>query len=107
MTIEKALADLAAATSSGVLGRPVDIDGFAVDAVKTGLNQEEAQAFAGGHFGADGLLIEGIRLTVDRNKLSWQPVVGGRMKIDGADYDIRQVGEIGILLRITLTRFIS
>lgn len=107
MNIDDALDLLASATSSEVLGRPVEIDGFAIDAVKTGLTQEEAQAYAGGQFIADGLTIEGVRLTVDRNLLIWQPVVGGRLKVDGADYDVRQVTEMGRLLRITLTRFIS
>lgn len=107
MTLEDALNDLAGASSAGILGRVVDIEGFAVEAVKTGLTVEEAEAFAGGRFAGDGLAIEGIRLTVDRTRLSFLPVVGGRMRVDGADYDVRQVQETGRLLRIMLTRFTS
>jgi hypothetical protein len=107
MSIEQALADLAAATSSDVLGRPVEIDGKTIDCVKRNLEQEEAMAFAEGRFAGDGLLIEGFRISVDRNLLAYQPVVGGRMEVDGHSYDVRQVQTSGDLLRITLTRYLS
>ena len=107
MTRAEALADLAGAITPGVMGESHLLDGVAVDAVRRTLTQEEAQVFAGGHFAGDGLLFEGCRLTVDSTRLLYQPMAGGRINVDGIDFDIKAVQKIGLLRRITCLRYLS
>lgn len=107
MTRDEALADLAGSITPGEMGSSHLLDGKAVDAVRRNLTQEEAQAFAGGQFVGDGLLVEGFRLTVDSTRLLYQPVVGGRINVDGLDFDIKAVQKTGILRRITCLRYLS
>jgi hypothetical protein len=107
MTRDEALADLAGAINPDEIGSNYLIDGVAVDAVRRSLNQEEAQSFAGGRFVGDGLLVEGFRLTVDAAKLVYPPIVGGRINVDGVEFEIKSVNKLGILRRITCLRYLT
>ena len=100
MSREQALADLlAAASSTEILGSNVLIDGTVYQAVKGGLTREESQAFA-----AAGLIVEGIRISIDVAKLGYQPTVGNWLKVDGRDYEVIRSQLSGALLQMTLTR---
>lgn len=107
MTIEQALADLATATSAEHLGRQHMLAGVPVVCVKREMTAEEASAFAGGRFAADGLAVEGIRVTVDSGLLTHIPVVGGQLNVDGFDYDIKTVTKTGNMVRISCLRYLS
>lgn len=105
MSRDQAIADMLGALSSSILGSSVVVDGTPLEAVKRTLPQEEALAFAGGEFAAEGLLVEGIRLTVNSDSLTYQPVVDGEMTVDGLRYDIKAVSKSGNKTRITLLRY--
>lgn len=107
MTRDEALADLAASISEGEHGRQHLIDGTVVTAVRRSLTTEEAKAFAGGAYAADGLLVEGFRMTVEASLLPSVAVVGGTIDIDGVIYDVKSVLKIGIMLRITCVRYLA
>lgn len=107
MTRDQAIADLAAATGSEVLGRTLIIDGAVIDAVLRSLTIEEAMAFSGGQYADDGLSVEGLRLTVDVNVLGYEPVQGAEMVVDGSTYTVRLISKIGNNRRITLTRYLA
>lgn len=107
MTRDEALADLAASIDGGEIGSQHLIDGEVVRAVRRSLTTEEAQAFAGGAFSADGLLVEGFRLTVEAAKLTAIPVVGGTIEVDGVSYDVKSVQKVGVMLRITCARYLG
>ena len=100
MSREQAMADiLAAATSLEVLGSNVLIDGVGYTAIKRGLTREENQVFA-----VAGLVVEGIRISIDAAALGWQPTVGSGLNVDGRDYEVRRSHLSGGLLKMTLTR---
>ena len=99
MSRQQALADILAATSDGVLGTGVVIDGKPVQAVRRGLTAEETEMFA-----RAGLSVEGIRLSFDVAALGWQPTVGSGLNVDGRDYRVRRSHLTGSLLKLTLTR---
>ncbi len=105
MSRAQAIADLAAATAEDVLGGMVNINGTDLVAVKRNLTQEELVPFTAGRYGGDGMLIEGVRLTVTADNLSYEPVAGGEMTVDWVDYTVRTTQKIGLNRRITLTRF--
>ncbi len=107
MTRDEVIANMLGALSSDVLGVSVVVDGVPTQAVKKNLPQEEAMAFAGGQFAQDGLLVEGIRLTVDVTSMVYPPVVGGEMVVDGPRYDIKAVAMSGNKWRITLLRYLT
>jgi hypothetical protein len=107
MTRDEALADLAASISTGEHGSQHLIDGAAVSAVRRSLTTEEAQAFSGSAYAADGLLVEGFRMTVEISKLPGVPVVGGTIDVDGVSYDVKSVLRIGIMVRITCARYLA
>lgn len=90
---------LAAASSTEVLGSSVLIDGAPYTAVKAGLSSEEHQAFA-----MAGLVVEGIRISIDLAVLGWQPPVGSWLNVNGKDYEVRNSNLVGDLLKMTLTR---
>jgi hypothetical protein len=100
MTRAEALADInAAASSPEVLGSSVVIDSVNYQAVKKGLTREEAQSFS-----AAGLMVEGIRISIDLTALGWQPSVGSWLNVDGKDYEVIRSQLSGSLLKMTLTR---
>ena len=101
------MAQLAAATSADVMGSTVEIDGAPCGAVKKSLSQKEALSFAGGQFAVDGLLVEGIRLTVDVTTLPYRPMVGGEVDIDGDVYDVKAIAKSGDKWRITMLRYLA
>ena len=112
MSLEQALADLKAATTTEHLGREHLLDGVAVVCVVRSLRLEEAQALSGsaisgGDFAAGGLLIEGFRMTVEKSLLPNVPVVGGTIDVDGMRYDVKSVLKIGTLVRVTCLRYLS
>ena len=78
-----------------------------ISVVRRNLKVEEATAFAGGMYMDDGLKIEGLRLTVDVEKLGYEPVNGAKLLVDDKKYTIGLVQKIGNNRRITLTRFTS
>lgn len=100
MSRAQALADiLAASSNTEVLGSTVVIDSVSYQAVKGGVTREEAQAFA-----AAGLMVEGIRISIDLGALGWQPSVGNWLNVDGKDYEVIRSLLSGSLLKMTLTR---
>jgi hypothetical protein len=107
MTRDDAIADMLSACSTSGIGSTIDVDGISLDAVKKNLSQEEALAFAGRQFAMDGLLVEGVRLTVDSRQLFYPPVIGGEMLVDGLRYDIKAVSRSGNKCRITLLRYLT
>lgn len=108
MSIEQAMADLAAATSTEHLGRAMEIEGVPdVPAVKVSMTAEEALSFSGGAYSRNGLGVEGCRVTVAAAYLSAMPVVGGVFHVSGQRWDVRKVGVRCSNVRITLTRFIG
>jgi len=104
---DQAIADLIGATSSSILGSSVVVDGVTLEAVKKTLPQEEALSFAGGQFAMDGLLVEGIRLTVDIALLPYPPMVRGEMVVDGVRFEVKAVSKSGNKCRITLLRYLT
>jgi hypothetical protein len=100
MSRAQALADiLAAASDPEVLGSTLVIDSVSYQAVKGGVTREEAQAFA-----AAGMMVEGIRISIDLTALGWQPSVGSWLNVDGKDYEVIRSQLSGSLLKMTLTR---
>lgn len=104
---DRALAQLTAATSDDEMGTLMKIGTIDISAVRRSLTVEEAGAFAGGMFADDGLKVEGLRLTVDVDKLGFEPVNGARLMVDDKKYTIGLVQKIGKSRRVTLTRFTS
>lgn len=101
MSIEQALADLAAATSADHLGRQVVVDGVEVSCVKRELTVEEAQSFADGF----GQGVEGLRLTVSRTELGYEPRYGQEITVDGKRYTVKLLKSSGDVRTITMMRF--
>ncbi len=100
VTRADAQADLTAAASDPeVLGSAVVIDGVSYQACKKGLSQDEARDFA-----AAGLMIEGLRLSIDLTALGWQPSVGSWLNVDGKNYEVNRSQLAGNLLKMTMTR---
>lgn len=102
MTLEQAMADLTAASSStDRLGQTVNIDGNDVICVKRDLTVEEATAVSSGL----GVSVEGLRINVDKDLLQYQPVYNGAMVINGREHAVSRISASGNLLRITLVRY--
>lgn len=108
MSIDQAIADILAASSSAdLLGCEVEVNGSPLVCVRRRLTTEEASAFAGGRYESEGLIMEGVRLTVDQAQLGYTPPLQSTMVIDGPEYTVRRVERRGRLLRITATRYLG
>jgi hypothetical protein len=106
MSVDTAIADiLAAASSDAALGRPVSVDGEIVVCTTRSLTVEEASQFAGGRFADDGLAVEGLKMTVDRQLLGYIPAMRSNMVVGGAEYTVSRILQSGDKLRLTLTRY--
>ena len=106
MSRAEAKAAILAAINGTDLGDLILLDGRWIPTVRRDLDVEEASAFSGG-YESNGLLVEGMRLTVDGALLAYAPVVGGGMMVGDKQYKVRLVSESGNRLRITLTRYSS
>lgn len=104
---DRALAQLEAATGGDELGTMMKIGAADISAVRRDLDAEEALSFAGGMYAADGLGVEGMRLTVSVTALGIEPFVGGSLTVEDKKYTVRKVLKIGGNRRVTLTRFVS
>lgn len=100
---DNALAQLAAATSAEVMGTTMKIGATEnIAAVRRSLSEEEAASFT-----ADGLKVEGVRLTIDVGVLGYEPYVGGALVVDDVSFTVQRVQRIGANRRITMTRYMS
>ncbi|MCB2218001.1 MAG: hypothetical protein KQH59_18215 [Desulfobulbaceae bacterium] len=97
-----AVAALKAATTSTRLGQSVTIESVTLDAVRRTLSQEEVRSY-----GADGLAVEGIRLTFDPAALGFELAVGMACAVDGVEYEVKQVDKPAGNRRVTFFRYLS